>query len=97
MGLLTTLFPWRRKADLEREVVGLRAALDYAAQRIPDLDRQVMDLEREIRLRKSISASDKRENQRLRDLLSNAHFRNPKTGRIGRKGQLFTQEGTTSE
>jgi regulator of sirC expression with transglutaminase-like and TPR domain len=27
--------------------------------------------------------------ERLQDLLKKAHFRNPKTGRIGRKGERF--------
>ena len=26
---------------------------------------------------------------RLRDMLKRAHFRNPKTGRIGRRGEMF--------
>lgn len=89
MGLLSTLFPWTRKAELEREVKELNRVLDHRESQLIKANAKIVTQEREIRLRESLTAADKKEHQRLRKMLEEAHFRNPATGRLGRKGQVF--------
>ena len=90
MGLFDTLFPWTRKAELERELKELNRVLDHRESQLIKANAKIVTQEREIRLRESLTAADKREHQRLMKLLEEAHFRNPATGRLGRKGQLFS-------
>ena len=86
MKLLDIINPWgalkkaRRDAD---EYVAVSAArrevlLRVAEKRDTDAkahDLQVKNLRAEIR--------------RLEEVLANGHYRNPKTGRLGRKGERF--------
>lgn len=90
MALIDTLFPWPRKADLEYKVQSLTRVLEQRDSQLAKAEARIALLEREIRLRESLSAADKREHQRLLKLLEDAHFRDPATGRLGRKGQLFS-------
>ena len=89
MALFDTLFPWPRKAELEHEVQSLNRTLEQRGSQLAKAEARIALLEREIRLRESLTAADKREHQRLRKMLEEAHFRNPVTGRLGRKGQVF--------
>lgn len=90
MALFDALFPWPRKAELENEVKNLKRAVDQRDSQLAKAEARIALLEREIRLRESLTVADKREHQRLTKLLESAHFRNPATGRLGRKGQLFS-------
>lgn len=89
MGLLDTLFPWKRKAELEHMVNELNRVLDHRESQLVKANAKIVTQEREIRLRESLTAADKKERQRLIKMLEEAHFRNPATGRLGRKGQVF--------
>lgn len=78
--------PWKAAKQAEQEVTRLR---DIIAERDEELtqeqhrrqtDRKEFDLRQRIL---------KAEIDRLTSLLKDGHFRNPKTGRLGRKGERF--------
>lgn len=71
-------FPWKRISELEQ---------DLAAER-----EKVEALQRELDLQKVNKAKSVLIISNLRATIAKGHYRNPETGRLGRKGQLF--EGT---
>jgi hypothetical protein len=82
MSICDIIWPWGalRKARGEAKRNGDRCVLlDHKlANAIQSLDAR----KKAIRLRDA-------EIERLRNVLTNAHFRNPETGRIGKRGQTF--------
>ena len=86
MNIKDVLNPWGQLADARKELIKVyednrrigNELLDSLAQR--DTDRKEYDLGRRL-LRAEI--------ERLEGLVKNGHFRNPKTGRLGRKGERF--------
>lgn len=68
-------FPWKRIAELENT---LKTAREEANA-----------LQRELSLQKLHRANSVAIIADLRQTITKGHFRNPATGRLGRKGQLF--------
>lgn len=68
-------FPWKRIAELEAELATER-------YKSANLQRE-LDLQKVNRAKSTIVISD------LRATIAEGHYRNPETGRLGRKGQLF--------
>ena len=69
------VWPWNKIEALEKKVLGLDCLVSTLLQEL-DLT----------------SAENRKLNTKLaasKSLIKRAHFRNPKTGRIGRKGQVF--------
>lgn len=89
MGLYDFLNPWARASRLERELNQTRRVLQHTEHKVTQSDAKIVAQEREIRLREGLAAADRREIARLRKLLADGHFRNPATGRLGRKGEVF--------
>lgn len=81
--------PWKALRAAEQEVTRLRDALAEENIRYDRLEAECNETrraERELRLRASLA------DVRIRQLeaeAAGAHFRNPKNGRIGRKGERF--------
>lgn len=71
-------FPWKRVSELEK-------ALAAECQKTEAL-------QRELELQKLNKAKSVLIISNLRATIAKGHYRNPETGRLGRKGQLF--EGT---
>ena len=74
--------PWKAARVAEEEVVRLRGILAERDEIESNLRRTIGELELRFRL---ADASRKE----LLVAVTKAHFRNPKTGRIGRKGERF--------
>lgn len=78
--------PWRELRQVKAQLgeaqfqneLGRNELLTEISRR--DTDRKEFELRQRIL---------KAEIERLEDLLKNGHFRNPKTGRLGRKGERF--------
>lgn len=75
---MSIIWPWQAKravAEAEERAALLGAEVE-----------RLRHLLRDAQARAIIGASDV---QKLRRLLDGAHFRNPKTGRLGKKGESF--------
>lgn len=78
--------PWKAAKQAQQEAESMRnLAADTRAELVAEQQRRQTD-RKEYDLRSRIL---KAEIDRLTELTKNAHFRNPKTGRIGRKGERF--------
>lgn len=78
--------PWKAAKQARHEADNMRSlAADTLAELAAEQQRRQTD-RKEYDLRQRIL---KAEIDRLTELTKNAHFRNPKTGRIGRKGERF--------
>jgi hypothetical protein len=88
MKLLDIINPWGALRAARKAINGYERALHTAASvntetaRMLDLDsrvstRKIQNLEAEIK--------------RLEKIIAEGHYRNPKTGRIGRRGEVFTK------
>lgn len=78
--------PWKAAKQAQQEVTKLRNLLDErGSELLAEISRRETD-RKEFELRQRILHA---EIDRLTELTKNAHFRNPKTGRIGRKGERF--------
>lgn len=89
MKLKTIFWPWSQLIDLEREVGDANERARKAEADKVRVDRALSETLAELR-------QTKYDNQRLEqdwckntELLRKAHFRNPATGRLGRKGERF--------
>lgn len=86
MTIKDIIWPWGALVKARRTIIDLRQHLDdisnvlHHEQDCRQTDRKEYDLGRRL-LRAEI--------ERLERLLKNGHFRNPKTGRLGRKGERF--------
>tara|TARA_R110000868_G_scaffold19939_5_gene85024 strand:- start:828 stop:1070 length:243 start_codon:yes stop_codon:yes gene_type:complete len=69
-------FPWKRIAQLETELAAQAAVIE--------------GLHRELDIHAGHRLAAKKTIDALRTAISWGHFRDPRTGRLGRKGQLFT-------
>ncbi len=56
---------------------------------ISNLKRELSELKQALALSNAINRSAQTRLAANRSLIKRAHFRDPKTGRIGRKGQIF--------
>lgn len=81
--------PWKALRAAEQEIARLReivASDDARLDKILNERDEVRSAEREVRLRATLAET------RIKQLeaeLAKGHFRNPKTGRLGRKGERF--------
>ena len=75
---MNIIWPWTARRVLEAR----RLETDYLHEMNSKLELRL----REVELRSRIF---KTEIERLEDVIKDGHFRNPKTGRIGRKGERF--------
>lgn len=82
MSLGTLLNPWGALRRLNKRYVDLCGELRIAERQIKELDKEA----REARLKASLA---KIHITKLEAELKEAHFRNPKTGRLGHKGERF--------
>ena len=85
------------------DIINPWGALRRARRRIDNCERAFVDRDAHLvlldkKLAEAIDESDKLatkllrcrvDNNRLNRLLASAHFRNPKTGRLGKKGETF--------
>jgi hypothetical protein len=74
--------PWKAARIAEQEVARLRDILAERDETESNLRRTISELE----LRFRLADANRKE---LLITLASAHFRNPKTGRLGRKGERF--------
>ncbi len=96
MSLSDFINPWgalRRArvaiADLRIEAVSAHGELREAQERVALLEKKLSAaLDRADSLSLTALARSN-ENQRLNKLIARGHFRNPKTGRIGKRGETF--------
>jgi hypothetical protein len=75
---MNIIWPWAARRVLEAR----RLETDYLHEMNSKLELRL----REVELRSRIF---KTEIERLEDVIKDGHFRNPKTGRLGRKGERF--------
>jgi len=75
---MNIIWPWTARRVLEAR----RLETDYLHEMNSKLELRL----REVELRSRIF---KTEIERLEDVIKDGHFRNPKTGRLGRKGERF--------
>lgn len=76
------LNPWKAARQAEQEVARLR---NIIAERDEEHDARLRELS-EVRLRAKLAEAHI---AKLNKDLAEGHFRNPKTGRLGRKGERF--------
>jgi hypothetical protein len=78
--------PWGALRQVRQELAEARFQKELSANELlSEIARRETD-RKEFELRSRLLKS---EIDRLADLLKKAHFRNPKTGRIGKKGERF--------
>lgn len=89
MNLKTIFWPWGQLIDLEREAAEAQQEAAKAKDEAKRVGRALKEVLGEL-------AAAKRGNQigdakiaRLERLIREGHFRNPKTGRLGHKGETF--------
>ena len=75
---MNIIWPWTARKAVD--------AHKADADRLHAMNSRLEKKLREVELHQRILRS---ELERLQALLKNAHFRNPKTGRLGRKGERF--------
>lgn len=74
--------PWKALRAAEQEITRLR---NLVAERDEENDTRLRELA-EVRLRAKLAEAHV---SKLNKELAQGHFRNPKTGRLGRKGERF--------
>lgn len=74
--------PWKALDAAEQEITRLR---NLVAERDEENDTRLRELA-EVRLRAKLAEAHV---SKLNKELAQGHFRNPKTGRLGRKGERF--------
>lgn len=78
--------PWGELREVRQQLSEARFQNDLGRDALlTEISRRETD-RKEFELRSRLLKS---EIDRLSELLKNAHFRNPKTGRLGRKGERF--------
>lgn len=82
MNLSDIINPWRALRCARQHRDDLYVELLAADRKVDQCEREL----REARLRAGLAKADI---VRLEAALKEAHFRNPKTGRLGRKGERF--------
>ena len=78
--------PWKTAKQAELEATRLRNLLAERDEELVAEQNYRKTDQKEFELRGRILKS---EIDRLNDIVSKGHFRNPKTGRLGRKGERF--------
>ena len=74
--------PWKAAREAQEEVTRLRNLLALSDDTIEQFQREIA----EVRLRAKLAEAHV---AKLTKDLTQGHFRNPKTGRLGRKGERF--------
>lgn len=86
MSISDIINPWGALRRERQRYYGLLASTDVALREAEHKVAQSEKEAREARLRAAIAKTDI---TKLEAALKEAHFRNPKTGRLGRKGERF--------
>lgn len=89
MGLKSIINPWGHNLELERELAKIERHRDQLIEEIKYWKRVTDDLKRDLAHHKAATQSAEQSNLRLYGLIREAHFRNPATGRLGAKGEVF--------
>lgn len=78
--------PWRALRQVKEQLAEAQLKIELGGNALlTEISRRETD-RKEFDLRQRILRS---EIERLEDVVKNGHFRNPKTGRLGRKGERF--------
>lgn len=88
-NLSTVLNPWRELRHARAACEWLRAELDRERAATARLAERVSEANNRADQHSLTALARANELTRLHMLLRNAHFRNPKTGRLGRRGERF--------
>ena len=89
MKLSTILWPWGRLLEMERELATLERDLAVAASDYRFLGRRLDDTRARAEMYQNALTRAAADGLALTRELQSAHFRNPATGRLGRKGERF--------
>lgn len=86
MTILDIIFPWSALSKASKQVQEHKALIDNLLEhRQLDADAlRFAEKENALQIKNLL-----REIHRLEDIIANGHYRNPKTGRLGRKGERF--------
>ena len=96
MAFLDFINPWGALRQSQRDAARLIDELSRSHADLREAQERVEALEK--KLAEALNRGDQHsltalgrshELQRLQRLLAGAHFRNPKTGRLGKRGQVF--------
>lgn len=90
MNLKTILWPWGQLIDLEREVGEANERARKSAADKVRVDRALHETLAELNVEKLANRLGDKALRQQHELLREAHFRNPATGRLGRKGERFS-------
>lgn len=89
MSFKSIINPWGYNLDLEREIATVERERDMLLEEIRYWKTATDNLKRERDHFKADALAAERTNLRLHQLVREAHFRNPATGRLGAKGEVF--------
>lgn len=89
MNLKTIFWPWGQLIDLERATAEAEQAAEKAKAEAKRVGRALKDVLGELAAAKRGNQWGDHEIAKLRAKIAEGHFRNPETGRLGRKGETF--------
>lgn len=89
MKLKTIFWPWSQLIDLEREVGEANERARKALADKARVDRALHDTLAELRLAELANRLGEKALKKQYEIIKQGHFRNPKTGRLGAKGERF--------
>lgn len=89
MGFRSIINPWGYNLDLEREIAKVEAERDQLKHEIRYWKTVTDDLKRDREHYKAAAIAAEQTNNRLHSLVREGHFRNPATGRLGPKGEVY--------
>lgn len=89
MNLKTIFWPWGQLIDLEREVAEAQQEAVKAKDEAKRVGRALKEVLGELAAAKRGNLIGDAKIAKLRAKLAEGHFRNPKTGRLGHKGETF--------
>ena len=88
MTLGDIINPWGALRAARKAIDGYERALATAASVASETAR-MLDLDSRVSTRKIQKLED--EIKRLEKIIADGHYRNPETGRLGRRGEVFTR------
>ena len=89
MKLKTVFWPWGQLIDLERSTATAEQRAEKAEAEVKRVGRALKQVLGELAAAKRGNQWGDHEIAKLRAQIAQGHFRNPKTGRLGAKGQTF--------
>lgn len=88
MKLTDIINPWGALRAARKAIDGYERALSTAASVASETAR-MLDLDSRVSTRKIQKLED--EIKRLEKIIAEGHYRNPETGRLGRRGEVFAK------